>query len=145
MKVKISSCNVCRGTHRAAQLLDHPFVKNIASSERLIPNPSPITNAVRSTGIRYGSEGVSALHARGPKYSDGHMPRNISCPVSHLGSPLLVPRSVQNMNGGLSPSLILSPRSISAVVTDDVKYKDPKQAVATIFPHNGYQASLVLF
>ncbi|KAI3710809.1 hypothetical protein L2E82_40603 [Cichorium intybus] len=101
----------------AAQLLDHPFVKNIASSERLIPNPGPITNAVRSMGIGYGSEGVSALHPRGPKYSDGHMPRNISCPVSHLGSPLLVPRSVQNMNGRLSPSPISSPRTISGSST----------------------------
>lgn len=32
----------------AAQLLDHPFVKNIASSDRLIPNPGPITNSMRS-------------------------------------------------------------------------------------------------
>ncbi|KAI3780462.1 hypothetical protein L2E82_10443 [Cichorium intybus] len=32
----------------ATQLLDHPFVKNIASSERLIPNPGLITNTVRS-------------------------------------------------------------------------------------------------
>lgn len=105
----------------AAQLLDHPFVKNIASSERLIPNPGPITNMVRSLGIGHASEGVSVLPSRSPKsssgFSDGHMPRNISCPVSHMGSPLLHPRCGQNMNGRRSPSPISSPRTISGSST----------------------------
>lgn len=42
---------------------------------------------------------------------------NISCPVSHLGSPLLHQRSVQNMNGRVSPSPISSPRNISGSST----------------------------
>lgn len=96
----------------AAQLLDHPFVKNIASSERLIPNPSPITNAMRSLGIGHASEGVSVLHSR------GHIPRNIPCPGSHMGSPLLLPRSGHNMNSGRrTPSPISSPRTISGSST----------------------------
>nr|XP_043640067.1 mitogen-activated protein kinase kinase kinase YODA-like [Erigeron canadensis] len=95
----------------AAQLLDHPFVKNLVSSERLIPSPGPITNAMRSLGIGHASEGVSGLHSR------GHMPRNISCPGSHLGSPLLHPRSAQNLTGRLSPSPISSPLVISGSST----------------------------
>ncbi|KAJ0910220.1 putative mitogen-activated protein kinase kinase kinase STE-STE11 family [Helianthus annuus] len=71
-------------SHRptATQLLDHPFVKSIGSSERFISSPGPITNAMRSLGIGHASEGVPVLHSR------GHTPRsNISCPVSHMGSP----------------------------------------------------------
>lgn len=45
------------------------------------------------------------------------MPRNISCPVSHMGSPLLHSRTGQNMNGRLSPSPISSPRVISGSST----------------------------
>lgn len=91
----------------AAQLLEHPFVKNIAPSERLISNPDPleaipsVTNAVQSLGI-----------------GQANKPRNIlSCPVSPLGSPLLQPRSPQRMNGRLSPPPILSPRAISGSST----------------------------
>ncbi|KVH95392.1 Protein kinase, ATP binding site-containing protein [Cynara cardunculus var. scolymus] len=88
----------------AAQLLDHPFVKNIVSSERLIPNPVPITNMVRSLGIGHTSEGVSVLPSRSPKSSSGF-------------SPLLHPRCGQTMNGKLSPSPISSPRTISGSST----------------------------
>ncbi|KAK9076675.1 hypothetical protein SSX86_005009 [Deinandra increscens subsp. villosa] len=95
----------------ATQLLDHPFVKNIASSERLTSNPGPVTNAMRSLGIGHASEGVSALQSR------RHVPRNISCPVSQMGSPLLHSRTGQNMNGRRSPSPISSPRAISGSST----------------------------
>nr|GEW05097.1 mitogen-activated protein kinase kinase kinase YODA-like [Tanacetum cinerariifolium] len=95
----------------ASQLLEHPFVRDIASSERLIPNFGPVTNSVRYLGIGHSSEGVSVHHSR------GHMPRNVSCPVSHLGSPLLGPKSGQTMNGRLSPSPISSPRIISGPST----------------------------
>ncbi|KAJ0778971.1 putative mitogen-activated protein kinase kinase kinase STE-STE11 family [Helianthus annuus] len=101
-------------SHRptATQLLDHPFVKSIGLSERFISSPGPITNAMRSLGIGHASEGVSVLHSR------GHTPRsNISCPVSHMGSPLLHSRTGQNMNGRLSPSPISSPRAISGSST----------------------------
>lgn len=45
----ILQCLQRNPSHRptAAQLLEHPFVINIASSERLILDPGPITNAVR--------------------------------------------------------------------------------------------------
>ncbi|KAL7609263.1 mitogen-activated protein kinase kinase kinase YODA [Lactuca sativa] len=113
----ILQCLQRNPSHRptAAQLLEHPFVINIASSERLILDPGPITNAVRFLGIGYGCEGVSVVHSRGPKSSPGFS--NISCPVSHLGSPLLHQRSVQNMNGRVSPSPISSPRNISGSST----------------------------
>ncbi|KAK9053136.1 hypothetical protein SSX86_029766 [Deinandra increscens subsp. villosa] len=90
----------------AAQLLDHPFVKNVVLSERLIPHPGPIPNATRSLDIGHASEGVSVLHSK------GHMPCNISSPVHHVGSPLLHSRTGQNMNRRLSPSPISSPKSI---------------------------------
>ncbi|CAH1415511.1 unnamed protein product [Lactuca virosa] len=113
----ILQCLQRNPSHRptAAQLLEHPFVINIASSERLILDPGPITNAVRYLGIGYGYEGVSVVHSRGPKSSPGFS--NISCPVSHLGSPLLHQRSVQSMNGRVSPSPISSPRTISGSST----------------------------
>lgn len=45
--------------------------------------------------------------------SDIHIPRNVSCPVSPIGSPLLHPRSPQHVNGRMSPSPISSPRTTS--------------------------------
>ncbi|KAL2458499.1 Mitogen-activated protein kinase kinase kinase YODA [Abeliophyllum distichum] len=45
--------------------------------------------------------------------SDAHVPRNISCPVSPLGSPRLLSRSPQHMSGRLSPSPMSSPRATS--------------------------------
>lgn len=45
--------------------------------------------------------------------SDIHIPRNVSCPVSPIGSPLLHPRSPQHSNGRMSPSPISSPRTTS--------------------------------
>ncbi|KAJ0630689.1 putative mitogen-activated protein kinase kinase kinase STE-STE11 family [Helianthus annuus] len=48
----------------AAQLLDHPFVKDIASSETLMPDPGPNTKAMRSRGIGHASEGVPVPHSR---------------------------------------------------------------------------------
>ena len=49
--------------------------------------------------------------------SEIHIPRNISCPVSPIGSPLLRPRSPQHMNGRMSPSPISSPRTASGAST----------------------------
>ncbi|KAF8365051.1 hypothetical protein HHK36_032933 [Tetracentron sinense] len=49
--------------------------------------------------------------------SDGHISRNISCPVSPIGSPLLQSRSPQHMTGGTSPSPISSPRTTSGPST----------------------------
>jgi len=49
--------------------------------------------------------------------SDIHITRNISCPVSPIGSPLLNPRSPQHLNGRLSPSPISSPITMSGSST----------------------------
>ncbi|XP_076913656.1 mitogen-activated protein kinase kinase kinase YODA-like [Bidens hawaiensis] len=96
----------------ATQLLDHPFVKNFGSSERLTtPNPGPITNAMRSLGIAHAPEGVLVLPSR------SQVPRNISSPVSHMGSPLLHSRQSPNMSGRLSPTPTSSPRAISGSST----------------------------
>ncbi|KAK6137473.1 hypothetical protein DH2020_028778 [Rehmannia glutinosa] len=91
----------------AAQLLDHPFVKNSTSLERPFLNAEPLesmpalTHAVRDL-VRY----------------DGYMARNISCPVSPLGSPHLShSRSPHRINGRLSPSPISSPRPASDAST----------------------------
>ncbi|XP_076897653.1 mitogen-activated protein kinase kinase kinase YODA-like [Bidens hawaiensis] len=89
----------------ATQLLEHPFVKNFRSSERMTPNPTPITNGMRSLGIGHAPapEGVLVLPAR------GQVPRNISSP-----GPLL--HSRQSPNGRLSPTPT-SPRAISGSST----------------------------
>ncbi|KAK9983559.1 hypothetical protein SO802_033084 [Lithocarpus litseifolius] len=118
----------------AAQLLEHPFVKNAAPLERSIlsadSSDAPLvnSNAVRSLGIGNArnpscleSEGVGIHQSRGSKTasvsSDAHTPRNISCPVSPIGSPLLRSRSPQHLSGRMSPSPISSPRTTSGSST----------------------------
>ncbi|XVF51471.1 hypothetical protein PTKIN_Ptkin04bG0187700 [Pterospermum kingtungense] len=118
----------------AAWLLEHPFVKNAAPLERPIfsadsSDPSPaVTNAMRTLGIGNArnlscidSEGMAGLPCRGQKKgsgsSDAHTPRNVSCPVSPIGSPLLHPRSPQNLSGRMSPSPISSPHTASGSST----------------------------
>lgn len=49
--------------------------------------------------------------------NESHISRNISCPVSPIGSPLLRSRSPQHMNGRMSPSPISSPRTVSGAST----------------------------
>ncbi|KAI3957660.1 hypothetical protein MKW92_004941 [Papaver armeniacum] len=121
----------------AAQLLEHPFVKNAAPVERPIVGPEPlespgVTNGMRSLGVAHArnlssldSEGLgpgSGVHQyRGvktfPTSSDSQMLKNLSCPVSPIGSPLLHGRSSQHMNGRMSPSPISSPRTTSGSST----------------------------
>ncbi|XVF09906.1 hypothetical protein REPUB_Repub07fG0137300 [Reevesia pubescens] len=116
----------------AVQLLDHPFVKYAAPLERPIPDPEPsdptpgVTNGMKNLGIGQArnyssldseqlvvhSSRVSKLHA-----SDINIPRNVSCPVSPVGSPLLHSRSPQHLNGRMSPSPISSPRTTSGSST----------------------------
>lgn len=45
------------------------------------------------------------------------MARNVSCPVSPVGSPLSCSRSPQHVNGRLSPSPMSSPRTTSGAST----------------------------
>ncbi|KAK4283057.1 hypothetical protein QN277_000057 [Acacia crassicarpa] len=119
----------------AQQLLEHPFVKCAAPLER------PILGAETSdqgTGIAHGAKSLGAGQGRNLSALDndrlsvhssrmlklnphasneGHVPRNISCPVSPIGSPLLQSRSPQHMNGRMSPSPISSPRTVSGAST----------------------------
>ncbi|CAL9030149.1 unnamed protein product [Prunus brigantina] len=114
----------------AAQLLEHPFVKNVAPLERTIlsAEPSEGPPAVRSPAFGHGrnhsnldSEGMGINQSRGSKTasasSDAHTPRNVSCPVSPIGSPLLHSRSPQHFSGRMSPSPISSPRTTSGSST----------------------------
>ncbi|KAF5731182.1 hypothetical protein HS088_TW19G00787 [Tripterygium wilfordii] len=116
----------------AAQLLEHPFLKYAASLERPILGSEPadalsgVTSGLKSLGIGQGrnfpdserlaihSSGVSKT---GPYVSDIHIPRNVSCPISPIGSPLLHARSPQHLNGRRSPSPISSPRTTSGSST----------------------------
>lgn len=73
-------------------------------------------------------------------YSDIHA-RNISCPVSPIGSPLLNSRSPQHINGRMSPSPISSPRTTSGSSTPltcgngAIPFNQPKQLT---FLHEGF-------
>ncbi|KAL0358943.1 UNVERIFIED_CONTAM: Mitogen-activated protein kinase kinase kinase YODA [Sesamum angustifolium] len=118
----------------AAQLLEHSFVKNAAPLEKQIPSSSSssdhpaVTNAVKSMGIgnarilqQPDTERLAIHSSRVSKSnfhsSDIYIPRNISCPVSPVGSPLLYPRSPQHLSGRMSPSPISSPRTTSGSST----------------------------
>ncbi|KAE8717217.1 Mitogen-activated protein kinase kinase kinase YODA [Hibiscus syriacus] len=118
----------------ATWLLEHPFVKNVMPLERPIfsadaSDPShAVTNAMKTLGIGNArnfpyidSEGAAGLPCRALKTvsgsSDVHTPRNMSCPVSPSGSPLLHARSPQNFRGRMSPSPISSPHALSVSST----------------------------
>ncbi|XP_027103737.1 mitogen-activated protein kinase kinase kinase YODA isoform X1 [Coffea arabica] len=115
----------------AAQLLDHPFVKNAAPLDKPLASTDPtsvVANGAKSPGIEHGrnlptseSERLAIHSSRVSKSnfhsSDIHIQRNISCPVSPIGSPLLHPRSPPHLNGRMSPSPISSPRTTSGSST----------------------------
>ncbi|XP_057527939.1 mitogen-activated protein kinase kinase kinase YODA-like [Amaranthus tricolor] len=117
----------------AAKLLEHPFVKNTAPLERPLPTPEPadstsLPNGMRNLGVGFernlsglDSERLAVHSSRvspaRPRSSEYHIPRNISCPVSPIGSPLLHSRSPQHLNGMMSPSPISSPRATSGSST----------------------------
>ncbi|CAN1300692.1 Mitogen-activated protein kinase kinase kinase YODA [Linum perenne] len=126
----IMQCLQRNPSHRptSSQLLEHPFVKNIAPSERVVmtSESSEITATGRLMGIvharSFDTEAIS-IHQSGASrtgsgFSDFHVPRNnISCPVSPIGSPLQYPRSPQHMSGMRSPSPISSPHAASGAST----------------------------
>ncbi|KAL3755742.1 hypothetical protein ACJRO7_002746 [Eucalyptus globulus] len=117
----------------AARLLEHPFVKFAASLERSTLGPDPsdphIGAAVPMKPLGIGQQRNTsfesdrlAVHSSriikpGSHVSDVHIPRNISCPVSPVGSPLLHARAPQHFNGRMSPSPISSPRTASGSCT----------------------------
>ncbi|XP_042516149.1 mitogen-activated protein kinase kinase kinase YODA [Macadamia integrifolia] len=117
----------------AAQLLEHPFVKNAAPLEKpILPSepaeiPLGVADGARSPGVGHArnlssleAEGLAIYQSKGAKggpASSDNMLRNISCPVSPIGSPLLHSRSPQHVNGRMSPSPISSPRTPSGSST----------------------------
>ncbi|XP_047973370.1 mitogen-activated protein kinase kinase kinase YODA-like [Salvia hispanica] len=117
----------------AAQLLEHAFVKNVVPLEKQIPSPTSsdhpsVTNASKSMGIgnarvhqQLDTERLAIHSSRISKSnfqsSEMYISRNISCPVSPIGSPLLYPRSPQHLSGRMSPSPISSPRTTSGSST----------------------------
>ncbi|KAI4351699.1 hypothetical protein L6164_006033 [Bauhinia variegata] len=114
----------------ASELLNHPFVKCATPLERPIQSPEAldvvpgIVQGVKALGVGQGrnhsnldSDRLSIHSSRvlktNPHASEIYIPKNISCPVSPIGSPLLRSRSPQHMNGRMSPSPISSPRTAS--------------------------------
>ncbi|KAK9665479.1 hypothetical protein RND81_14G114700 [Saponaria officinalis] len=115
----------------ATELLEHRFVKNAVPLERHVVSPEQsdasigIANRMRGIGherIRSGldTEILAAHSSRAsptrPHSSECHAPRNISCPVSPISSPLFQARSPQHLRGTASPS-ICSPHNTSGSST----------------------------
>ncbi|GFP88900.1 mitogen-activated protein kinase kinase kinase yoda [Phtheirospermum japonicum] len=115
-------------SHRptAAQLLEHPFVRNSCSLERSVPSAEhlesihALNHAVNAFPQCLDTSGA-VNHSQSPKtvhgFSDGYMVRNKSCPVSpsrnyHPQSP-----PPQHIQGRLSPSPISNPRAASGTLT----------------------------
>ncbi|CAA0830823.1 Mitogen-activated protein kinase kinase kinase YODA [Striga hermonthica] len=113
----------------AAQLLEHSFVKTAAPLEKQMQcyttssEHLPMTNVVKPSKIN----NVRILQQPDPERlaihssrilkssfhsSDIYISRNISCPVSPIGS-----RSPQYLSGRMSPSPISSPRATSGSTT----------------------------
>ncbi|KAL3650507.1 hypothetical protein CASFOL_006910 [Castilleja foliolosa] len=119
----------------AAQLLEHSFVKSAVPLEKQIPSSTSsydhpaMANAMKPPGIsnvrtiqQPDTERLTIHSSRISKSnfhsSDIYIPRNISCPVSPVGSPLLHPRSPQQyLSGRMSPLPISSPRTTSGSST----------------------------
>ncbi|KAJ6830599.1 mitogen-activated protein kinase kinase kinase YODA-like isoform X1 [Iris pallida] len=116
----------------AAELLQHPFVRNAAPLEKsalgfeILEQSTTALSGRCTKGVGHARnlssldmEGLKVHQQRGSKfstmYSDSHM-RNISCPVSPIRTPLLS-RSPRHANGRMSPSPISSPKTTSGSST----------------------------
>ncbi|XP_011624929.1 mitogen-activated protein kinase kinase kinase YODA isoform X2 [Amborella trichopoda] len=144
----------------AAQLLEHPFVKNAAPLAKPTVNHDPsdpasgVPNGMRSPGVGHARnlssldmEGMVIQQPRGAKpyqqSSDNQMPRNVSLPVSPTGSPLLQSRSPHHISGRMSPSPISSPIATSGSSTPltggngAIPFHHIKQTTSN-YMHEGY-------
>lgn len=73
--------------------------------------------------------------------SDTHVLRNISCPVSPIGSPILHARSPRHFNGRMSPSPISSPRTTlgsCTPLTGGAAVIPFHQMTRTFYMHEGF-------
>ncbi|GER27014.1 serine/threonine protein kinase [Striga asiatica] len=87
----------------AAQLLEHSFVKSAAPLEKQMQSFTTSTEHLPITNVVKPSVDIQG---------DIYISRNISCPVSPIGS-----RSPQYLSGRMSPSPISSPRATSGSTT----------------------------
>ncbi|XP_047971606.1 mitogen-activated protein kinase kinase kinase YODA isoform X2 [Salvia hispanica] len=131
----VKQCLQRNPSHRptAAQLLEHPFVKNSVSLERPVLTADPmesipaLTHEVRALGFGHsrtppcldssGAAGHSKTRKSVPGFRDAYMARNNPCAVPPVASPRSCSRSPQHINGRLSPSPISSPRAASGAST----------------------------
>ncbi|KAL3635574.1 hypothetical protein CASFOL_020121 [Castilleja foliolosa] len=110
----------------AAQLLEHPFVKNSCSLERSAPSAEhlesipALNHAVNVFSQCVDSSGV-ANHSQSPKtvpgFSDGYMIRNKSCPVSPSRNYRPQSPPPQHIQGRLSHSPVSCTRTASGSLT----------------------------
>uniref|UniRef100_A0A1D1XXW5 mitogen-activated protein kinase kinase kinase n=1 Tax=Anthurium amnicola TaxID=1678845 RepID=A0A1D1XXW5_9ARAE len=135
----------------AVQLLQHPFVSNagpltrsIIDSEASEP-PSGVSSAADFKGVGHARnlsfvdmQGLAIQRLKATKassISSGCQLRNLSCPVSPIGSPLLSSWSPQHISGRMSPSPISSPRTTSGSSTpltagnSSIPFNQSKQSV----------------
>ncbi|XP_031483007.1 mitogen-activated protein kinase kinase kinase YODA-like [Nymphaea colorata] len=118
----------------AAQLLEHPFVKNAAPLARPDLSGKPcelnnnVTSIIRQAGVGHARhlssldmEAMAIQKDRVVKSfqlsSDNHMPPFMSLPVSPTGSPHLHSRSPHHVSGRMSPASISSPLTMSGSST----------------------------
>ncbi|KAJ0265710.1 Mitogen-activated protein kinase kinase kinase YODA [Hirschfeldia incana] len=116
----------------AAKLLEHAFVKNVMPLERpLVSAESAESMNVASSTMRsldigharslpLDSEDASNYQQKGLKpglgFSTSQSPRNMSCPISPVGSPIFHSHS-PHISGRRSPSPISSPHVLSGSST----------------------------
>ncbi|KAG0486197.1 hypothetical protein HPP92_008292 [Vanilla planifolia] len=140
----------------ATELLQHPFIRNATPLEKSVLVSDPMEQPLGSSDDPNAKCGVHvrnvssldmdgrAIHqSRSSKISavasDIHM-RNISCPVSPIGSPLQNSRSSRHINGRMSPSHISSPQTLSGASTPltggsgALPFNQSKQSS---YPHDG--------
>ncbi|KAG8381305.1 hypothetical protein BUALT_Bualt06G0108600 [Buddleja alternifolia] len=144
----VRCCLQWNPVHRAtaSQLLEHPFVKNVPPLEKqtLATNAKDTQARVGFSCCRLCSFCYAVVkgidHARSfheldsgrlPNHSsmasiynfhpsDMYTPRNITSPVTAVGSPLRHPRSPQHLNEMISPPPISSPHTTSSSSTSQI-------------------------